>query len=78
MRGDFREGRTVPADEANEQLRLTSELPEIRMWWKRASRKGACGHDELLSGHRLRGCRGARCRGFRGLLAADMLRRVRS
>ena len=62
MRGDFSDGRTVPADEAIEQLlRLTSELPEIRMWRKRASRKGACGHDELLSGHRLRGCRGARC-----------------
>jgi hypothetical protein len=32
MRGDFSDGRTVPADEAIEQLlRLTSDLPEIRM-----------------------------------------------
>jgi hypothetical protein len=32
MRGDFSAGRTVPADEAIEQLlRLTSDLPEIRM-----------------------------------------------
>jgi hypothetical protein len=49
MRGDFSDGRTVPADEAIEQLlRLASNLPEIRMWRKRASRKGPCGHDELF------------------------------
>jgi hypothetical protein len=39
MRGDFSDGPIVPADEAIEQLlRLTSELPEIRMCGKGASR----------------------------------------